>query len=519
MSRQRPHRNRLIRILTVMLYRKRYTLVISFLVVIAMVGCLIYSWDKGLKPYAKPEPRTWAAIEESGTLRAVTIVSSFTAFKYNDIWYGHEYDNAKQIAEALGLNLEIITAPNEAALVDSLFTGAADVSIWPMSYSVGKGHWFLRPTGVRWMDYQRLVSSVKIDTAAYRDSTLTDSAIMTLPKYKLSIIDGSRQWLVYHDDSIHEKYDFRPFVLDSLPYDSLNSELLTDSMIFHATDAVMLRCNVARLMHDYYPMIQLLDTITDSQDSLAWMLTIKSDTLSHLIDSISANLEQGTPQYTIAQKRFGEQKRNKARKASRFTMKEGALSPYDGIFRSKGLEHEIDWRLLASIAFIESNFKHEIVSTKGPLGLMQLMPQTVSSHGYTNEEAMEPEVNVELACRLLDGIFRMVRRRCSNISDDDLICFSLVGYNAGIGHLFDAINLADTLGYRTNVWEGNVEHCLRLKSDPHYYRLSVVKCGKFNGAFTINYVNEVIAAYHTFCEKMPEEEKKEGKQPKSSKKK
>ena len=56
-----------------------------------------------------------------------------------------------------------------------------------------------------------------------------------------------------------------------------------------------------------------------------------------------------------------------------------------------------------------------------------------------------------------------------------------------------------------NVWPNSVEHCLRLKSDPQYYRMSVVKQGKFNGAFTINYVNTVMSAYHEFSLKAAKE--------------
>lgn len=519
MSRRKNPNNRIIRIFRVLLHRKASTLAISFLVLVAMIACLVYSWDKGLKPFAKPEPRSWAQIEQSGILRAVTIPTSFTAIEFNDRWYGYEYENARKVAKALDLELEILTVRNEEELLDSLFSGAADVAIWPLAYSVVDNHWYLRPTGNKWTDSQCLCYSKKLDLTAWNDSTLTDSIRQQLPKYPLSIIYGSRQWEAYHNDSVRKYFDFCPYILDSIPPDSLNIEQLTDSLVSGKTAAVMLRCNVAKLMHDYYPIIMLSDTIPFSQDTLAWTVTYKADTLRHLIDSVASELlPTGTPRYSIIANRYGKQKA-RIRSALRLQMIDGALSPFDDIFRRKADQFGLDWRLLAAIAYIESNFNQDVISSRGPLGLMQLMPQTARSYGYTPEEALDPEINVELAAQLMSNLQRVITKRYPDILEEDLFAFMLTGYNAGIAHLYDAINLAEELGYRKEVWASNVEYCLRLKSDPHYYNLSVVKAGKFNGAFTINYVNEVTAAYQAFCEKVPREHPKPNKKGKAAKKK
>lgn len=484
--------------------RKRLALVIGFLILVGL-----FWWIKVFvigKPDAKlidPKPRSWSEIVESDTLNAVTIQTSFTAFKYRKRWYGHEYKNAKAVAGALGLKLNIIFVKNEQELCDSLFSGAADVAIWPMSYSVLNGYWFLRPTGPRWVDGQCIASARRLKLDAYKDSTLTDSAIAALPKYKLSMIKGSHQWNIFHNDSIRAHYDFRPFYIDTIPNDSLNTEQLTDSMILGQTDAVMLRCNVARLMRDYYPLLVVSDTIPNSIDSLAWMVTNASDTLQYMIDSVSNELfENKTPHYTIASKRYSNLKRNRVKKAQYIKLKKGAISPYDEIFKKKAKEYNLDWRLLAGIAYIESNFNHTAVSTKGPIGLMQIMPATARNYNHEPEEVIDPELNIDIACQLLTEVTGLIRKRVPEVSDEDLMYFALAGYNAGLAHIYDAIRLAETLGYNANVWPNNVEHCLRLKSDPQYYRMSVVKQGKFNGAFTINYVNQVMAAYHAFCQKV-----------------
>lgn len=500
--------NKLYRLLWGMICRKRYMLVISFCMLAAMVGYLIYS-PVHVPQRPAPSPRTWSEIQQSDTLRAVTIPSSYAAFQFKGEWHGHEYANAQIIAKALGLQLQMLEVNSEQAMVDSLFAGAADVAIWPMSYSVVRDHWFLLPTGPRWSDSQCIVSATKLELEAYADSLLTDSILAELPHYRLSIVEGSRQWLTYHDDSVRTYFDFRPFVVDTIPHDSLSNEQITDSLIMGRTEAVMLRCNVARLMHDYYPSLVLSDTIPFSADSVAWMVTRGSDTLQHLIDSLTlAKLESGTPQYRGAPNHYRQQKLNQLRKAAHFRVSEGGISIYDEIFQTTGEKYDIDWRLLAGIAYIESNFNHAIVSRRGPIGLMQLMPRTVEIYGYTDEEALDPVVNADIAAQLYSNLRNLIAKRVPGISDDDLICFSLAAYNAGLSHVYDAIALAESLGYKSNVWEDNVEHCLRLKYEPQYYNMPVVKQGKFNGAFTINYVNEVTAAYQTFCSQTKLEKKK-----------
>lgn len=508
MKRRKNTHSKLYRLLRVMFYRKRYMLVISFCMLVAMLGYLLYS-PAHVQVRPAPSPRTWSEIRQSDTLRAVTIPSSYAAFHFRGEWHGHEYNNALVIAKALGLELKVIAVGSEQAMVDSLFSGAADVAIWPMSYSVVRDHWFLLPTGPRWSDSQCIVSDKELSLEAYADTLLTDSLLAELPHYRLSIVEGSRQWLTIHDDSVRAHFDFRPFVLDTIAHDSLSNEQITDSLIMGRTEAVMLRCNVARLMRDYYPSLVLSDTIPFSADSVAWMVARGSDTLQHLIDSLTIEkLDLETPQYRGAPNHYRQQKLKQLRKAANFKMKEGSISIYDDIFKATGEKYDIDWRLLAGISFIESNFNHAIISSRGPIGLMQLMPRTVEIYGYTNEDALDPEINADIAAQLYSNLRDLITKRVPEISDADLICFSLAAYNAGLSHVYDAIALAESLGYKPNVWEDNVEHCLRLKYEPQYYNMPVVKQGKFNGAFTINYVSEVTAAYQTFCSQTKLEKKK-----------
>ena len=58
------------------------------------------------------------------------------------------------------------------------------------------------------------------------------------------------------------------------------------------------------------------------------------------------------------------------------SLKEGKISHYDDLFRKYSKEIGWDWRMLASLAYTESNFDTTAVSWAGAKGLMQLMPAT-----------------------------------------------------------------------------------------------------------------------------------------------
>lgn len=442
-----------------------------------------------------PQPRTWSEIMASDTLRVVTIQTCYTAFEYKGKWRGYEYEKAQAVAKSLGLNLEVLLVQSEREMADTLFVGAADLAIWPASKVVFDTAEWLLPVGPKWEAEQVMVSARKLKPIPATD---------TLTHYKLSLIEGSRQWLAYQDDSVRSNFDFSPFVVDTIGHDSLTSEQLADAMIEGRTDMVMLRSNVALLMKDYYPTLRLSDPLPHSADTVAWVIAQGADSLRLYVDSICAG-DTIVPRYPVALKRQFEQQNGKHLSKINFTLSDGALSLYDGIFKKYAKEIGWDWRLLAAIAFIESKLDHTQVSSRGPIGLMQLMPATVRSLGYSEEDVIDPDKNVQAASTLIGNLITTLQKKLPDVSERDLIQFTLAGYNAGLGHVYDAIYLADTLGYDTQVWENNVAHCLTLKSDPNYYSYPKIKLGRFNGAFTNNYISEVLSTYDAFCEKVDRE--------------
>ena len=173
----------------------------------------------------------------------------------------------------------------------------------------------------------------------------------------------------------------------------------------------------------------------------------------------------------------------------------GGISPYDHVFKQYAQELGWDWRLLAAIAFSESGFNPDATSWMGARGIMQVMPKTARSFGVDEKDLGNPEVSIRVASKILkelDGIMR------SKTSPADRIKFVLAAYNAGSGHVTDAIALARKYELDPRVWAENVELAMLWKMDPEYYNDSVCSNGYCRGTEPVDYVVKVLNCYDNY---------------------
>ncbi len=81
---------------------------------------------------------------------------------------------------------------------------------------------------------------------------------------------------------------------------------------------------------------------------------------------------------------------------------------------------------------------------------------------------------------------------------DERVKFILAAYNVGIAHVYDARRLAEKNGKDPNVWTDNVDYYVLNKSNPEYYRDSVVRYGYARGEETYNFVKEVLDRFEHY---------------------
>jgi membrane-bound lytic murein transglycosylase F len=173
------------------------------------------------------------------------------------------------------------------------------------------------------------------------------------------------------------------------------------------------------------------------------------------------------------------------------------ISEFDGVMRRIGKEEGQDWLLLSAIAYSESRFQEDLVSRRGAIGLMQIMPIVGKQFDVAKEDIADTETNIRLAGKLLSKIESTLKLAPST-SKSDRLSIILACYNGGIGHVSDARRLARNNGEDYNSWSV-VAHYLQQKANPEVYESDVVRYGKFTGSKqTEAYVREVMKRYEMY---------------------
>ena len=170
------------------------------------------------------------------------------------------------------------------------------------------------------------------------------------------------------------------------------------------------------------------------------------------------------------------------------------ISPYDSLFRVYADTIGWDWKMLAAVAYVESKFDTAAVSNVGAQGLMQIMPITARAMGIPEGMERDPAESVRAATQYFAYLSHLFRR----IPEIERTNFVLAAYNAGFGHIHDAMRLAHKYGMNRNVWNDNVETYLRHLNDSVYYTDSLCRNGRFRGTETTLFVRKVQHKYSEY---------------------
>ena len=254
--------------------------------------------------------------------------------------------------------------------------------------------------------------------------------------------------------------------------------------------------DIAQMNFYYYDSININMRVGFAQHS-SWAVSKRDQWLADSINTWAAtgNAREYNKQ---ALKHYFEMNRGKpdtAQAEVEIVTPLGAISPYDSIFQTYAQQMGWDWRLLAAIAHSESGFNPNAQSWMGACGLMQVMPRTARGFGMEEEDLNDPEVSVHVASLLLRQLEGIMRKRAG---DEERIKFILAAYNAGAGHVIDAIALARKHGLDPRVWDENVEQAMLWKMDPQYYNDSVCANGYCRGTETVGYVVKVLTRYEEY---------------------
>mgnify|MGYP001127570495 FL=1 len=454
------------------------------LLLLLLSACSLFT-DKEKLPHDLP------TILDSDTLRVLTLNTSNSYFIYRDQPMGYHYDMIRAFCNYHGLVPEIILAPGIASMVQMLQEGAGDV----IAYHVPVTREYR--DSVTYCGLQQINHQVLVQRAMRGDTLLRD--VTDLIGKRVTVTTGSR----YHQRMIHLNEELGGGILiETAGSDSIVTEDLI-RMVSRGEIAYTVADNdLARFNKTYFRNLHTDLQISFDQRS-SWVVRndtpILADSLNSWFESKSAE-----PVFMRIMKRYFEETKG-FYEEDRFSYSEilgpGVISPFDNYFRKEGARQGIDWRLLAALAYQESTFRTEESSWAGAVGLMGLMPATAASLGITSDQLYDPEHNIRVGTQYLKNLIALF----SSVGDrSEEIKLALAAYNGGIGHISDARALAEKYEADKNVWEGNVERFVQLKSLEQYYTDPVCRNGYFRGDETINYVREVIARWEQYRQSVKE---------------
>ena len=75
--------------------------------------------------------------------------------------------------------------------------------------------------------------------------------------------------------------------------------------------------------------------------------------------------------------------------------------------------------------------------------------------------------------------------------------FVLASYNAGVGHVRDAMALAEKYGKNPSKW-GDVSTFVLMKSKPEFFNDPIVRHGYLRGEETEKFVREIMVRYKEY---------------------
>ena len=436
------------------------------------------------------------SIMNRGRLIAVTDFNSTNYFIYRGEPMGFHYELLTAFTDHLGVDLELITENHLEHAFDFLNTGKADL----------------------------LALSLTIN------STRKNDILFTIPIYEtrqVLVQRKPRQWRYMNTDELEKKLirnqldmaDLTIFVQEESSHserlkslsaeigDSINvievpyeAEELIRNVARGEIEYAVVDENVAKVNSTYHPDIDINTPVSFPQN-IGWGLRKENS------GKLQAELNRWLTAYKktdyyafLYAKYFKNERSSRIIKSDYYAPSTGKISQWDDLIKSASNDISWDWRLLASLIYQESRFDPDVRSWAGAYGLMQVMPVTGKSLGI--DITSSPSNNIKAGTIYLNQLHSIFDPRIKD--EKERIKFILASYNAGPGHVLDAMRLADKNGMDEEIWD-NVAIWLQKKSEPRYYNDTVVKNGYFRGTESVNFVIEILDRFEHYKNFIPEQ--------------
>ena len=437
----------------------------AYALVILLLFCIpaLLSWNSKTQ---------LGAIIESGSLKLATRNSPNTYFIEKGEPAGFEYDLAKAYTEHLGIKLELVLPSSFGGLFTTMQNRDAHIA--------GA---MLTATDERKQTFSFSSPYLHTTTALIYRTTQGEPS----PKNLEDLISRNKRLVVLanssHSELLNKLAEQYPELKWEETTDLSAVELLekvhTKEIDYTITDSIAFDAQ-----QSFFPGLKKAFDL-DEEQPLAWMLKPHSD--NSLLDSVNRFLALENTQKLIEELKVKYfQRSNRLNFYDTATFREDMQTRFPKIeqyFFMAEQETDIDWQLLAAIAYQESHWNPKAVSPTGVKGIMMLTNAAAKEVEVTDRT--DPMQSIIGGAHYLVSVMKKIPDR---IPQPDHTWFALAGYNVGYGHLEDARVLTSRAGLNPDKWDDVKKHLPLLTQEKYY---STVRYGYARGYEPVHYVSNI----------------------------
>jgi membrane-bound lytic murein transglycosylase F len=432
------------------------------------------------------------AIRKRGYLVALLDNNSISYFIYKGRTMGYEYELLKRLTDHLkvGLKVKLVTGIEQS--IDMLNKGEGDILAFPLTITQERLN-YVAFTETHFNTHQVLVqkkpANWRMQPPQIVEKKLIRNPAALIGK-EVHVMQGSsfKERMVNLSSEVGGEIKI---IEDSATAEteSLIRQVATGEIKYTVTDQT-----IAMVNSFYFPNLDIKTALSLPQQ-IAWAVRKNSPDLLSELNSWMKDVKRTGTFRVIYKKYFESPRLTEARITSDYSsLAGGQLSPFDEQLKKEAVQLGWDWRLIASVAYQESNFNPQVKSWAGAIGLMQVMPETGEFFKVSN--LWDPAQNITVGIKFLK--FLDTQWTKSVPDPQERIKFILASYNVGLSHVRDAQKLTRKYGKDPTVWDDNVEYFLLKKADPKYFRDPLVTVGYCRCDGPVKYVKEVLQRFDEY---------------------
>ena len=406
---------------------------------------------------------------------------------------GFDADLLQLFAIERGLPLKIVVAESAAQLVDSVASGAAHVGIGGLfrpaphdpptpGFSVAPGPGEAAPL---WTTGYADVDPVVI----YHIGARKPTGWGDLDDDKVAYVDSTGlEPQIAKVRAAHPEVHWAPLTAP-------NAESLIAQVSDGRLDYAVVTSNEAAVSRNIHLNYGVAFAAGDRRQ-LAWAVAPSFGTLREDLDRFMAKVKRDGTLARLTERYFAHMSEVPKIDAEvfheRIRSKLPELAP---LLREAQEASGIEWRLLAAVAYQESQWDRSATSETGARGLMQLTEETARQLGVSDR--LDPHTALIAGARYLRWLKDRIPER---IAEPDRTWLALAAYNIGIGHLEDARVLAQRRQLNPDAWS-DVKKALPLLAEADYFEQA--KLGYARGGMPVAFVDRVRAYYDVLLAQQP----------------